>query len=105
MSPVLPDDDLIRQFPDIREIREIVGIYEIPVKDVEVPLKIKIIRIQDKYVGIASLGVRAKGQKEYYRDIRPYPSRDAALAGSIAGFFRDLQPGASIREIKNWNIL
>lgn len=96
------DSDLIRQYPDIREIREVVGLYEIWVKDVDVPLKIKIVRLRDQYFGIANLAVRAKDEKEYFRDLAPYPSKDAALSGAVSGFFTHLRPGSSIREIKNW---
>jgi hypothetical protein len=96
-----PDDDLARQYPDIVQIRELIGIYEIKVRDVEVPLLIRIIREGGEYFGIANLAVREKGAKEYYRDMRGYPSRDAALHGVVSGFFLHLKPGASIREIQN----
>jgi hypothetical protein len=100
MTP-LPDDDLARQYPDIRQIRETVGTYDLDITDVEVPLRIRIIRIKDQYVGIANLAVREKGTKEYYRDTGKYPSKEAALRGVVAGFFLHLTPGASIREIKD----
>jgi hypothetical protein len=96
-----PDDDLARQYPDIVQIRELIGIYEIKVRDVEVPLTIRIIRVGSEYFGIANLAVREKGAKDYYRDMQGYPSRDAALHGAVSGFFLHLTPGASIREIKN----
>ncbi|MFA5237083.1 MAG: hypothetical protein WC362_04430 [Methanoregula sp.] len=100
MTPA-PDDDLARQYPDIRQIRETIGTYELDVRDVEVPLKVRIIRVGDEYFGITNLAVREKGAKEYYRDTKGYPSKDAALNGAVAGFFLHLTPGASIREIKN----
>jgi hypothetical protein len=99
-----PDDELARQFPDLLQVRELVGIYEIGIRDVEVPLKIKIIRSGSAYFGSANLAVREKGAKDYYRDSGTYPSKEAALQGAIAGFFLHLTPGASIREIKNWGI-
>ena len=43
-----PDDDLARQYPDIRQMRETVGTYELDIRDVEVPLKIRIIRTGDQ---------------------------------------------------------
>ena len=97
----IPDDDLARQYPDIRQIREMVGTYEMDIRDVDVPLRIRIIRIGDQYVGIANLAVREKGAKDYYRDTRSYPSKEAALHGAVAEFFLHLTPGASIREIKD----
>jgi len=97
-----PDDDLARQYPDIRQMRETVGTYELDIRDVEVPLKIRIIRAGDQYFGIANLAVREKGAKDYYRNTGSYPSKEAALHGAVAGFFLHLTPGASIREIKNW---
>lgn len=99
-----PDDDLARQYPDIVQIRELIGIYEIQVRDVEVPLKIKILRVESEYFGIANLAVREKGAKDYYRDMRAYPSKEAALQGAVSGFFLHLTPGASLREIKTWGI-
>jgi hypothetical protein len=99
-----PDDELARQYPDILKVRELVGIYEIDIRDVEVPLKIKIIRSGCMYSGIANLAVREKGTKDYYRDTGTYSSKEAALEGAVAGFFLHLTPGASIREIKNWSI-
>ena len=99
-----PDDELNRQFPDILQVRELVGIYALDVKDVEVPLKIKILRSGSVYYGVASLAVREKGAKDYYRDTGTYPSKEAALHGAVAGFFLHLKPGASIREIKNWSV-
>ncbi len=101
MTPI-PDDDLARQYPDIRQIRETVGTYELDVRDVEVPLRIRIIRTGDQYVGTANLAVREKGAKDYYRDNGSYPSKEAALQGAVAGFFLHLTLGASIREIKDW---
>lgn len=101
MTPPL-DNDLQTRFPDILRIHELVGIYEIAVRDVEIPLKIKIVRSGDRYTGIANLAVREKGAKEYYRDTRQYPSKEAALEAAVNGFFIHLSPGASIREIKGW---
>ncbi len=63
------DDDLARQYPDITRIRETVGIFELNIRDVEVPLKIRIIRTGDEYFGLANLAVREKGAKDYYRDM------------------------------------
>ncbi len=103
MAPV-PDDELIREYPDILQVHEVVGLYTITVRDVEVPLKIKIMRSGSEYWGIANLAVREKGAKEYYRDTGIYSSKEAALHGAVTGFFRYLTPGASIREIKNWGI-
>ncbi|MFY9981325.1 MAG: hypothetical protein WAK75_02025 [Methanoregula sp.] len=99
-----PDDDLARQYPDILQVRELVGIYEIDIRDVDVPLKVKIIRSGSTYSGIANLAVREKGGKDYHRDTGTYPSKEAALQGAIAGFFLHLTPGASIREIRNWGV-
>jgi hypothetical protein len=101
---VTEEDPLQKQFPDIIQVRELVGIYEIQVKDVEVPLKIKVIRIGAVYYGIASLAVREKGAKDHVRDLSGYPSKEAALHGAVTGFFSHLSPGASIKEIKNWGI-
>jgi hypothetical protein len=98
------DDDLARQYPDIRQIRETVGTYEIDIRDVDVPLRIRIIRVGSEYFGLTNLAVREKGAKDYYRDTRAYPSKDAALQGVVSGFFLHLTPGASIREIKNLGI-
>jgi hypothetical protein len=98
------EEDFIQQHPDILQVRELVGIYEITVRDVEVPLKIKIMRSGSKYYGIANLAVREKGAKDYYRDSGIYSSKEAAVLGVVEGFFLHLQPGASIREIKNWGI-
>ena len=78
-----------------------VGTYQIDIRDVEVPLRIRIIRTGDQYVGIANLAVREKGANDYYRDTGKYPSKEAALQGAVAGFFLHLSPGASIREIKD----
>jgi hypothetical protein len=58
--------------------------------------------VGSEYFGIANLAVREKGAKEL--PMRGYPSRDAALHGVISGFFLHLNPGASIREIKNRGI-
>ena len=99
-----PDDELTRQFPDILQLRELVGVYAIDIRDVEVPLKIKILRSGSMYYGIANLAVREKGAKDYYRDTGAYSSKEAALQGAVAGFFLHLKPGASIREIKNWAV-
>jgi len=99
-----PDDDLARQYPDILQVRELVGVYEIHVRDVEVPLRIQIIRSGNAYSTLANLIVREKGAKDYYRDTGTYPSREAALQGAVSGFFQHLKPGASIREVKNWGI-
>lgn len=99
-----PEDDLLREFPDIIQLRELIGIYEIRVKDVEVLLKVKVIRVGDLYYGIASLAVREKGEKEPFRDRSGYPSKEEALHGALNGFFSHLKPGSSIREIKNWAI-
>ncbi len=98
------EEDYIRQHPDILLIRELVGIYEITIRDVEVPLKIKIMRSGSEYYGIPNLVVREKGAKDYYRDSRTYSSKEAAFRGVVEGFFLHLLPGASIREIKNWGI-
>ena len=67
MTPA-SEEDFIQQHPDILQVRELVGIYEITVRDVEVPLKIKIMRSGSRYYGIANLAVREKGAKDYYRD-------------------------------------
>ncbi|MDD4484524.1 MAG: hypothetical protein PHD55_09175, partial [Methanoregula sp.] len=101
---VTEEDDLQKQFPDILQVREIVGIYEVRVKDVEVPLKVKVVRVGVQYYGIASLAVREKGAKDHFRDLSGYPSKEEALHGAINGFFSHLSPGASIKEIKNWGI-
>ena len=103
MTPT-PVDELFRQYPDILQVRELVGVYAIDVKDVEVPLRIKILRSGSVYYGTASLAVREKGANDYYRDTGTYPSKEAALQGVIAGFFLHLKAGASIREIKNWSV-
>ena len=103
MTPA-PDDELARQYPDILQVRELVGVYAFDIRDVEVPLRIKIIRSGSVYHGIASLAVRETGEKEYYRDAGSYPSKEAALQGAVSGFFLHLKPGASIREIKNWSV-
>jgi hypothetical protein len=100
----LPDDELTREFPDVLHVRELVGIYALDITDVEVPLRIKILRSGSVYYGIASLAVREKGANDYYRDSGTYPSKEAALHGAVAGFFLHLKPGASIREIKNWSV-
>ena len=81
------------QYPDIRQMRETVGTYELDIRDVEVPLKIRIIRTGDQYFGIANLAVREKGAKDYYRDTGSYPSKEAALHGAVAGFFLHLTRG------------
>lgn len=104
LENVTEEDPLQKQFPDIIQVRELVGIYEIQVKDVEVPLKIKVMRIGTVYYGIASLAVREKGAKDHVRDLSGYPSKEAALHGAANGFFSHLSPGASIKEIKNWGI-
>ena len=89
---VTEEDDLQKQFPDILQVREIVGIYEVRVKDVEVPLKVKVIRVGAQYYGIASLAVREKGAKDHFRDLSGYPSKEAALHGAVNGFFSHLSP-------------
>ena len=99
-----PDDEIVRQYPDILQVRELVGVYAFDIRDVEVPLKIKIIRSGSVYHGIANLAVRDKGEKDYHRDTGSYPSKEAALQGAVSGFFQHLKPGASIREIKNWTV-
>jgi hypothetical protein len=101
---VTEEYDLQKQFPDILQVREIIGIYEVRVKDVEVPLKVKVVRVGAQYYGIASLAVREKGAKDHVRDLSGYPSKEAALHGAVNGFFSHLSPGASIKEIKNWGI-
>ena len=98
------DEDLKHRFPDIMQMQEFIGIYEVVIKDVEVPLKIKIVRIGNDYIGVPNLTVREKGGKDYYRDMGRYPSKEAALQGTVNGFFQHLTPGASIREMKNWGI-
>ena len=103
-SVTAADDELARQYPDILKVRELVGIYEFDISDVDVPLRIKIIRSGSTYYAVANLAVRGKGAKDYYRDAGTYPSKEAALKGAVAGFFLHLAPGASIREIKNWGI-
>ena len=80
------DDRLPRQYPDIIRIRETVGIFEMDIRDVEVPLKIKIIRTGDEYSGLANFAVREKGAKDYYRDTGSNPSKEAALNGAVAVF-------------------
>jgi len=103
LKGVTPEDDLLKEFPDIFQVRELIGVYEIRVKDVEVPLKIKVVRAGNEYFGIASLAVREKGAKDHFRDLSGYPTKEAALHGAVNGFFSHLSPGASIREIKNWS--
>ena len=103
MTP-LSENDLVREYPDILQVTELVGIYEIKVRDIDVPLKIKIMRSGGIYYGVPNLVVREKGAKDYYHDSGTYPSKEGALEGAVKGFFLYLSPGASIREIKNWGI-
>jgi hypothetical protein len=60
-----PDDDLARQYPDIVQIRELIGIYEIKVRDVEVPLTIRIIGWVASISASQTLPSGRRGQKNY----------------------------------------
>ena len=103
----LTETDLQRKHTRISEIREIVGIFEMDIEELQnSPLKIKVIQILnasgDCYIGIANLMVKGKGCSDFYRSMHPQKTREEALDDAVDGFFAYLSDESEIREVKNW---
>ena len=104
---VLTETDLQRKHTRISEIREIVGIFEMDIEELQnSPLKIKVIQILnaggDSYIGIANLMVKGKGCSDFYRSMHPQKTKEEALEDAVDGFFAYLSDESEIREVKNW---
>jgi hypothetical protein len=101
------ETDLQRKHTKISEIREIVGVYEIDLQDIQYsPLKIKVKQVLnasgDCYTGVANLMVKGKGCQDFYRNMDPQKTKDDALENAVDGFFAYLSDESEIKEVKNW---
>jgi hypothetical protein len=94
---------LIKVFPKIIEINEIVGEYELSIDGVDKTLKVKILKMNSgEFMGIANLEVKGKGCGSHYRSIRPCNTKEEALEDAVDGFFRFFSEEADVKEVEEW---
>ena len=104
---VLTETDLQRKYAKISEIREVVGIFEIDIEEMNYsPLKIKVKQVLnaggESYIGVANLMVKGKGCPDYYRSMHPKETKEEALEDAADGFFEYLSDESEIKEVKDW---
>ena len=104
---VLTETDLQRKYAKISEIREVVGIFEIDIEEMNYsPLKIKVQQVLnaggESYIGVANLMVKGKGCPDYYRSMHPKETKEEALEDAADGFFEYLSDESEIKEVKDW---
>ena len=87
----------------IREIREIVGVYEVSIEDVEQTLKIKIEKHEGMgFMGVANLEVKGKGCASFYRSLYIKDTKEEAFEDALKGFFAFYSDEAEVRKVKDW---
>ena len=107
MVIAVTETDLQRKHTRISEIREIVGVYELDLQDINCsPLKIKVEKILNAsgncYIGVANLEIKGKGCPDFYRNMHPQKTKEEALENAVDGFFSFLSDESEIKEIENW---
>ena len=96
--------ELLKQFPHVSEINEVVNVYEVFVNGLEPVLKVKIVKhlISGSYMGVANLEVKPKNGLQFTRSLHTKATPEEALADAIAGFFQHYDKDAHVREVKGW---
>jgi hypothetical protein len=100
------ETDLQRKHARISEIHEIVGIFEIDREDLPYsPLKIRVKQLLNAsgncYIGVATLTIKGKGCRDFYRSMHPQKTKEEALDDAADGFSAFLSDESEIREVKN----
>ena len=87
----------------IREIREIVGVYEVSIEGVEPILKVKIEKHEGMgFMGVANLEIKGKGCASFYRSLQICDTKEKAFEDSVRGFFAFYSDEAEVRKVKDW---
>ena len=79
----------------IVEANEVVGVWEIWIKDCPVnPIKVKVLRLypQEKYMGITNYSIQNPKQATPYRSIHLFDTPQEALEDAIRGFLMFYKP-------------
>lgn len=86
---------IIQKYPNVHEINEVVGIWEIDIESHPVELKIKVIKtIVDSapYMGIANYSIQNPDQEDSYRSLRNCQTIQEALDDALKGFLSYFKP-------------
>lgn len=87
----------------IREIREIVAVYEVSIEDVESILKIKIEKHEGMgFMGVANLEVKGNKAMSFYRSLAIKNTKEEAFEDALRGFFVFYSDEAEVRKVKDW---
>ena len=87
----------------IREIGEVVGLYEVSIEDVEPRLNIKIVKHEGMgFMGVANLEVKGKGCASFYRSLYIQDTKEKAFEDALRGFFAFYSKEAEVRIVKDW---
>jgi hypothetical protein len=98
--------DLADRHPEIVQINELVGEYEIIIRRIDRKLKVKVFRYglveSPWYIGIANLEVKEKGAIGCHRNYHNEKTEEDALKTVVDGFLNSLSDGATIRRVEDW---
>jgi len=96
--------ELLKKFPKISEVNQLVNIYEFFVNGLEPKLKIKILKhlTSGQFVGVANLEVKPKNGLQYYRALHAKDTEPEALEDALAGFFKNYNADARVRDVADW---
>lgn len=87
----------------IREVREIVAVYEVSIENVEPILKIKIEKHEGiGFMGVANLEVKGEGCADFYRSLYIKDTKEEAFEDALSGFFAFYSDEAEVREVTDW---
>ncbi len=98
MSEDIPEDipDLVKKYDNVEEINEVVGIWEVSIKDCPVRLKIKVIKIPTvpnaPFVGMANYEIQNPDQFDSYLSLRNCSSVKEAFEDALKGFLAYYKP-------------
>ncbi len=87
----------------IREIREIVAVYEVSIEGVEKILKVKVEKHEGMgFMGVTNLEVKGAGCASFYRSLHMQDTKEKAFEDAVRGFFAFYSDEAEVREVTAW---
>ncbi len=96
--------EILKKFPKLSEVNQVVNVYEFFVSGLEPKLKVKVLKhvASGQFVGVASLEVKPKNGLQYSRAIHTKDSEEEALEDALDGFFKHFGPDAKVRQAEDW---
>jgi len=89
--------DILKKYSLVEEINELIGIWEIWIKECPIKLKIKVIRIapinsEIPYMGSANYSIQNPTQADPYKSLHNCSTVQEALEDSLKGFLTFYKP-------------